>query len=147
MKVLFPTILSSPEFGIFDSSCRLLAHITKQQDRWFLENNMRWVVDAFHYRTKHKKTDELCRDHCNPAIHPELKDEKGKWIFNSSVCEQTNVWIRGFHPMCRVMLVDRYNFFLDEVIKRRNRWLVKELEKSGKNPRLIPLEALGIIAS
>jgi hypothetical protein len=40
------------------------------------------------------------------------------------------------------MPVERYNFFLDEMIKRRNRALVKDLHKRQKAPHNIPREIL-----
>ena len=44
--------------------------------------------------------------------------------------------------MVREMPVERFNFFLDEMIKRRNRTLVKDLRKRGKGPHNIPREVL-----
>jgi hypothetical protein len=41
------------------------------------------------------------------------------------------------------MELTRYNFYLDEMIKRCNRFVVAELERKGHNPWLIPMEALG----
>jgi len=37
--------------------------------------------------------------------------------------------------MCREMRVDKYNFFLDEMIMRKNRMTKSKLHKDGMNPR------------
>lgn len=42
----------------------------------------------------------------------------GKWRFNTSICEETNVWFGGFISVVQDMEATRYNFFLDEMIKR-----------------------------
>jgi hypothetical protein len=68
----------------------------------------------------------------------ELIDEGGKWVFNSSAAEQANVWLGGYLPIVREMLPHRYDFFLDEMIKRRNELLVAKLDQSGKAPYIIP---------
>jgi len=68
--------------------------------------------------------------------------ENGKWVFNSSAAEQTNAWIGGFLAIVREMRVERYNFFLDEMIRRRNIWIVEELARKGKNPRNIRYDVL-----
>jgi hypothetical protein len=61
--------------------------------------------------------DTFCQSHCNPAAFPELEEEQGKaWFFNSSIAEQANVWLDSYHSICHEMLVDKYNFFLDEMI-------------------------------
>lgn len=57
-----------------------------------------------------------------------------EWRFNSSIAEQTNVWFGGYHSMCREMQVDRFNFFLDEMIMRKNRLLHAKLEAEGAQP-------------
>lgn len=95
-------------------------------------------VDVFHFDCKHKEKDKFCSENCNPALFPELV-VGDKWLFNSSAAEQANAWIGGFQAMVREMRVERYNFFLDEVIRRRNSWLIREQKKRGRNPRAIPL--------
>ena len=84
----------------------------------------------------------ICSTHCNPFKWPELRTEDGKWRFNSSAAEQTNVWFGKFQAMVREMHVTRYNFFLDEMIRRRNQWQVAELRRQGHAPYSIPLEIL-----
>lgn len=50
----------------------------------------------------------------------------------------TNVWFGGYQAIVRDMRVERYNFFLDEMIKRRNRMIVGDLRHRGKRPYDIP---------
>jgi hypothetical protein len=99
-------------------------------------------VDVFHFKTKHKESDADCGRNCNPYIWSELWTEDGKWRFNSSAAEQANAWIGGFQSIAREMQVDRYNFFLDEMIKRRNRIMIEELRQRLKEPYSIPREDL-----
>jgi len=49
-------------------------------------------------------------------------------FFNASIAEQTNVWLEGYHSMCWEMHVDKYNYFLDEMIMRMMR-VMKERHK------------------
>jgi hypothetical protein len=51
-----------------------------------------------------------------------------------AIAEQTNVWLGGFHAILREMLVERYNFFLDQMILLRNRMTRKKLQKDGHCP-------------
>jgi hypothetical protein len=44
--------------------------------------------------------------------------------------------------MVREMQADRYDFFLDEMILRRNNTLIKDLERRGQMPYLIPRSEL-----
>jgi hypothetical protein len=37
---------------------------------------------------------------------------------------------------------ERFNFFLDEMIKLHNRHIIQELERSGQMPYMIPREVL-----
>ncbi|KAF8582316.1 hypothetical protein K439DRAFT_1647640 [Ramaria rubella] len=74
-------------------------------------------VDIFHFKSKHKESDEFCGHYCNLAWWIELMDGKtGKWLFNSSAAEQVNSWFGRYHAMTQIMHADRYNFFLDEMI-------------------------------
>lgn len=99
-------------------------------------------VDVFHFKTKHKESDRACGENCNPYIWPQLRTADGKWRFNSSAAEQGNAWIGGYQAMVREMQVDRYNFFLDEMIKRRNRIVIEELRRKMKAPYNIPRSEL-----
>lgn len=136
----FPTPQSMPEFFIYDNNCRLREHLVKCGDHHF--DNTATPVDVFHFNKTHKETDIMCQRYCNPALFPELIRKDGTWAFNMSVAEQTNVWLDGFRAIIRDMERTRYAFFLDEAIKRRNRWRVAELEKTGKNPWMMPLQYL-----
>jgi hypothetical protein len=99
-------------------------------------------VDVFHFKSKHKESDIECGQHCNPYIWPELRTDDGKWRFNSSAAEQANAWYGGFLAIVRDMQADRYEFFLDEMIKQRNRMIVKEPKDKGKKPYNIPRDTL-----
>lgn len=99
-------------------------------------------VDVFHFKCKHKEGDVECGRNCNPYLWPELRTADGKWRFNSSAAEQANAWIGGFQSMVREMAADRYNFFLDEMIKPRNRILIEDLCRRLKAPYSIPREHL-----
>jgi len=120
-----------PEHIFFDNNCQLAKMV--QNDPEFA--NIGLSVDIFHFKSKHKITDVFCQTRCNPAAFPELRGEGNKaWYFNSSIAEQTNVWLGGYHSICREMLVDKYNFFLDEMILRRNRMTREKLAASGCMP-------------
>jgi hypothetical protein len=87
---------------------------------------------------KHVK-DTFCQENCNPAAFPELKGEGAKgWFFNSSIAEQTNAWFGGYHSICREMLVDKFNFFLDKMIIRHNHRTLHKLAEGGQTPRYWP---------
>jgi hypothetical protein len=120
----------------FDNNCRLQEHLRSQKDGFF--DQVILAVDVFHFKSKHKESNEFCQKHCNPAKWKELADENGKWVFNSSAAEQVNVWLGGFHAIIRDMLPHQYDFFLDEMIKRRNEKLVARLEETGKEPYNVP---------
>ena len=92
-------------------------------------------------KSKHKESDDDCNRKCNPALFPGLM-VGDKWRFNSSAAEITNAWFGGFQSMVREMRVDRYNFFLDEMIKYRNRFIVRDLVKQHAQPYLIPRDEL-----
>lgn len=98
-------------------------------------------VDVFHHQKKHRETDVFCQRYCNPAAFPELMLD-GSWRFNSSICEQTNVWFGGYLSILRNMEVTRFNFYLDEMIKRHNRYVINTLEEKGHHPSFVPIELL-----
>ncbi|TFK18500.1 hypothetical protein FA15DRAFT_683263 [Coprinopsis marcescibilis] len=94
-----------PNHIVFDNNCSIKKHV--QDDTWF--ENVGLAVDVFHYRCKQSLTDMFCQANCNPADFPELKGEGGRgWYFNTSIAEQTNVWLGGFHSICREMTAERY---------------------------------------
>ncbi|EFI27234.1 hypothetical protein CC1G_15062 [Coprinopsis cinerea okayama7 len=120
-----------PEHILFDNNCTLKKMVKDDPDF----ANVGLTVDVFHFKCKHSQLDTFCQEHCNPESYPELKKEGGKgWFFNSSIAEQTNVWLGGYHAICRTMSAARYNFFLDEMIERRNRNTISKLRAMGAHP-------------
>jgi hypothetical protein len=83
-----------------------------------------------------------CQQFYNPAAFPELINGD-KWCINTSICEQTNVWLGGYQAILHDMESTRYNFYLDEMIKCCNCFVVAELEWKGHMPWLIPMEVMG----
>ncbi|KAH9829417.1 uncharacterized protein C8Q71DRAFT_888422, partial [Rhodofomes roseus] len=128
---LFPTQRSLPRAIFYDNACQFKKHLLASGDQYF--NSSALPVDVFHMKSKHKDSDEFCGLHCNPARWPELH-EGGKWRFNSSAAEMTNAWFGGFQSMVREMREARYDFFLDEAIKQRNRLTIRELALQHANP-------------
>ncbi|KAJ7475645.1 hypothetical protein FB451DRAFT_1557538 [Mycena latifolia] len=141
---LWPTKTSLPAVIWHDNNCNIVKMLRNDPDEHMCTyfDHVALPVNVFHFKSKHKETDVDCGANCNPYIWPELRTEDGKWRFNSSAAEQTNTWFGGFQAIVREMTVERYNFFLDEMIKRRNRALVKDLHKRGKPPHNIPQELL-----
>ncbi|KAH9481160.1 hypothetical protein JR316_0005680 [Psilocybe cubensis] len=139
-KTLFPTQKSLPGVLWHDNNCRIMLMLEKEKDTYFSHSAL--PVDVFHFKCKHKAQDDKCNANCNPAKWPELMTPDGKWRFNSSAAEQANAWLGGYQAIVREMQADRYEFFLDELIKRRNRNIIKDLEKKGKNPHEIPRDFL-----
>ncbi|KAJ7744876.1 hypothetical protein B0H16DRAFT_1889524 [Mycena metata] len=125
---LFPTKASLPQVLWHDNNCRMVAMLKNDPEEYLRNYFDRCAlpVDVFHFKCKHKEGD--------------LDD--GKWRFNSSAAEQTNAWFGGFHSMVREMQTDRYNFFLDEMILRRNKTLTKDLARRGEMPYSIPRSEL-----
>jgi hypothetical protein len=76
-------------------------------------NDVGLFVDVFHFLCKHLVTDEFSQTHCNPAHFSELlgKDSYG-WYFNSSIAEQTNVWLSGIMPFYKKCMLIHTIFFL-----------------------------------
>ncbi|KAI0083669.1 hypothetical protein BDY19DRAFT_865903, partial [Irpex rosettiformis] len=119
-----------PDHIIFDNNCQLARAV--RNEPFF--DNIGLSVDVFHFKCKRSMTDKFCQENCNPRAFPELVSEDGGWYFNSSIAEQTNVWLGGFHSICREMHVLKYNFFLDEMVMRRNRLTLSKLEAGGYRP-------------
>ncbi|KAF8807013.1 hypothetical protein BYT27DRAFT_7292820 [Phlegmacium glaucopus] len=123
-----------PNHIFFDNNCSLAKHV--KDDPFFEDIGL--TVDVFHFNCKHSVKDAFCQSNCNPVMYPELLGENGKaWYFNSSIAEQTNVWLGGFHAILREMKVERYNFFLDQMILLRNKMTNKKLQKGGKCPLIM----------
>ncbi|KAF8575249.1 hypothetical protein K439DRAFT_1649592 [Ramaria rubella] len=127
----FPTPESTSEVFFYDTNCGLLKHCRNIGCHWLDQTAV--VVDVFHFNCKHKQSDRFCQENCNPALFPELYVD-GKWVFNLSIAEQTNVWFRGFLAIVREMAAVCFSFFLDEMIKQQNRYIVAELECKGHHP-------------
>ena len=124
-----------PEHIFFDNNCQL-AKIVKNDPVF---QNVGLTVDVFHFKCKHSEKDIFCQTYCNPAAYPELQGEGNKdWYFNSSIAEQTNVWLGGYQAICREMHVDRYNFFLDEMVRRRNIMTKERLARTKQQPGTWP---------
>lgn len=128
---LFPTPCSLPRVIFYDNACHLKKLLLSLDDHHF--DQCALPVDVFHMKSKHKETDEFCGLHCNPALWSDLYENE-HWRFNSSAAEMTNAWFGGFHSMVREMREDRYDFFLDEMIKQRNRTIIYDLKVHGVNP-------------
>ncbi|KAL4263779.1 hypothetical protein AB1N83_006099 [Pleurotus pulmonarius] len=120
-----------PNHIFYDNNCNLSKHV--RGDPIFKDVGL--TVDVFHFKSKHSEQDTYCQENCNPAAYPELKDGEEKWYFNSSIAEQTNVWLGGYHAICRELLADKYKFFLDEMILERNIQRRKALAQMGAQPQ------------
>lgn len=126
-----------PDIVIYDNNCTVYKYLVNQNIE--LYKTVGFPVDVFHWTCKHAKQGIECSYHCNPTQFPELLREDGKaWFFNSSVAEQTNVWLGGYHSILREMGADKYDFFLDEMIMRKNRLTRAKLEADGAVPDYIP---------
>ncbi|KAI0072001.1 hypothetical protein K474DRAFT_1711971 [Panus rudis PR-1116 ss-1] len=121
-----------PDHLFFDNNCRLAAMVRGGKEPFF--DDVGLTVDVFHFKSKHSINDHFCQQYCNPIAYPELRDEKGNWRFNSSIAEQTNVWLAGYNAICREMTVEKFNFFLDEMIMRHNRITLARLQLTGQSP-------------
>ncbi|KAF7288473.1 hypothetical protein HMN09_01389500 [Mycena chlorophos] len=141
----FPKPWLFPTHNFYDHACGLLQHLQTPVNAalFKLFECVRLVVDVFHALHHHKDDGEtFCNQNTNPALCPELHDvAEGKWLLNSSIAEQTNVWYGAFQPITREMSAFRFNFFLDEMIMLRNEWFVGELGKNGKMPFTLDFEA------
>ncbi|KAJ7193526.1 hypothetical protein GGX14DRAFT_378925 [Mycena pura] len=134
---MFPWPWLLPTHIFYDNACGLLKHVQHQGDKFF-----ELVRPVFHVRNHHKKdADTFCNSNSNPALFPKLRLTDGKWILNSSIAEQINIWFSAFQAITCEMSIPRYNFFLDEMILIRNEWLVGELEHKGKQPFKLDFEA------
>jgi hypothetical protein len=132
-----------PNHIFFDNNCTLGKMVKNNP----IFKNVGLTVDVFHFTCKHTESDTFCQEHCNPHAYPELLRDDGGWYFNSSIAEQTNVWLGGYHSMCREMRVDKYNYFLDEMIMRKNRLTKAKLAKDGMNPRYFTVPNIDSLTS
>lgn len=116
-----------PQVCFYDSACRLVNHIYNggEDSTPFLKTVI--PVDPFHFRG-HKSTDKFCQYYTDPKLFTELR-EGDSWVFNSSAGECANVWYGGFASLARNMGPIRYNFLMEDMVDRRNKWLIKKLGK------------------
>lgn len=121
-----------PRFCFYDNCCGLYMHSQASGETLHLEMGM--PVDVFHWKTKHKKSNDACAVHCNPYSYPELIKDDESWFFNLSIAEQTNVWFGGYHAIIREMHAVLFDFFLNEMIKEKNRLTKAKLEAAGCIP-------------
>lgn len=131
-----------PQHVFYDSNCD--AHQQSRKDPWFnpipkTDDNpgVGMSVDVWHFKNKHKLSHTYCQKNCNPAQYSELMDDSNNWFFNTSVAEQVNAWLGGYHSICREMLPARYEFFLDEMMRLRNIEVIKRLTEAGEYPHEI----------
>ncbi|KAH9823869.1 hypothetical protein DFH28DRAFT_1161758 [Melampsora americana] len=125
LEETFPQAM--PEVVFYDNACRLTEHVyTGQSDSSKFMGTV-IPVDPFHHRS-HAESDEFCKLFTDPKLFPDIQ-ENGRWIFNASAAELTNIWYGGFASMCRNMHSLVYNLFLEEMVYLRNAWLTKRLDK------------------
>jgi hypothetical protein len=135
--VVFKNKNSVPDVLFYDNNCHLYQHFKKHGVTPF--EDMILPVDVFHFKTTHSENNPDCGKHCNPIAFPDLYDvETRTWRFNSSAAEQTNSWLKNYDSVVHDLDATCFNFFLDEMIKERNRFLVASLEAEHKNPRVLP---------
>ena len=83
-----------PEHIFYNTNCDARQQAQRSYP-WF--DGIGMYVDVWHFLNKHQVMHEYCQKHCNPAMYKELLDEFGRWFFNTSVAEQTNAWLQGYH--------------------------------------------------
>jgi CxC6 like cysteine cluster associated with KDZ transposases/CxC5 like cysteine cluster associated with KDZ transposases len=127
---------SMPDIIFYDNNCSMYKHLRAQGDN--LYKFVGFPVDVFHWKCKHKKSDVECSVHCNPYTFKELLGEEKTWYFNSSIAEQTNVWLGGYHSILPEMGAAKYEFFLNEMIRRKNILTIEKLENDKARPSRIP---------
>lgn len=119
-----------PQVCFYDNACKLVEHIYHGGDDYSPFLNTVFPVDPFHFRG-HKATDDYCQYYTDPKVFPDLQDENGHWYFNSSAGEMTNVWYGGFASLARSMTPIRFNFMMEDMVERRNDWMIRRLAKRG----------------
>lgn len=117
-----------PQIVFHDNACHLVATIYKGAGEGSPWHGTIVPVDVFHMKC-HSLTDCFCQYWTNPNLFPELRTADGHWVFNSSAGEVVNLWIGGFGPMCRNMHPAQYNFFMSEMFRLRNEWLLMKISQ------------------
>lgn len=85
-----------PEHVFYDTNCD--ARQQAKNDPWLTDIGM--CVDVWHFMNKHKVTYEYCQKNWNLYMYKELRDNNSQWTFNTSIAEQTNPWLQGYHSLC-----------------------------------------------
>ncbi|EGG09598.1 uncharacterized protein MELLADRAFT_95868 [Melampsora larici-populina 98AG31] len=116
-----------PEVVFYDNACRLTEHIYHGDGDSIRFQGTVIPVDPFHH-CSHAESNEFCKMFTDPKLFPDIQED-GRWVFNASAAELTNIWYGGFARMCRNMHSLRYNFFLEQMVHLRNVWLTKKLNK------------------
>lgn len=120
----------------YDNACNLVQFILKRPRYQNHFQHVRFPVDRFHFNTKHKGTHPFCQEECNPALFPYLTTKDGP-LFNSSAAEQVMPWLGSLKPILRNMETVKYNFILNECVRRRNEHIIDRLHQQGCDPRLL----------
>lgn len=116
-----------PQCLFYDNNCHLYSHIqTSLSDRHLCRGTI-FPINPFHFRS-HAESHTTCRLNNNPNLFPKLKED-GRWAFNASAAELTNMWFGNFDSMVQNMHSTRYHFFLNEMVNLRNQWLAGQLHK------------------
>ncbi|KIO16822.1 hypothetical protein M407DRAFT_36535, partial [Tulasnella calospora MUT 4182] len=121
---LFPDEVAHlrPDYLAYDRACFLLRHLVTQDPHSPWVQNVRLIVDAWHY-IGHRVSDILCRSRCNPApadgSQPDLiiqEEINGQWItrraFNTEAAEQLNAWLDGYKGTLNRMTDYNFDFVL-----------------------------------
>lgn len=117
-----------PEVCFYDNACNLVSHIYHGGKDYSAFLKTVFPVDPFHFRG-HKESDEFCQYYTDPKLFPQLQEEDGSWFFNASAGEIANLWYGGFASIARSMSSIRFNFMMEDMVERRNNWLLKRLAK------------------
>lgn len=113
----------------YDNACNLLRHIMKRE-KFSNLRGMEYCVDRFHFRGHNGNV--FCRTHCNPDARPELFDSKGNPMFNTSICESTNSWLRRIAGTLRQADADFADFWLYTALHFRNSQTMESLSRRGQ---------------
>jgi hypothetical protein len=125
-----------PKIAIYDLECKVYEHLKASEND--LYKSVGFPVNVFYWTCKHKKTSDACTINCNPTNFKELlREDQKTWFFDSSIAEKTNVLLGGYHSILHEMAVGKYNFFLNEMILRKNRLIKIMLEQDGSCPDYI----------
>ena len=80
----FPTEETEPRVLVFDNRCCLYQHLDKIGNPLYKRVSL--LVDVFHWKCKHKKSNNACSIHCNPFNLLELlHSDSLSWYFNTSI--------------------------------------------------------------